>query len=152
MIRSRSASAADRPELAPGLGLSSQPLLLSRTGSRARRRRDRRAIGIRHCFASVERDVEGIVDAVGVVGATRCRARGSRQRRTPAGSIVSHDILSAMKREHLRAYAQRAWHLAEAHKHEHWVRKLAERGPLATFEASQASGARISLITSRRSD
>jgi hypothetical protein len=43
-----------------------------------------------------------------------------------------------MKPEHLRAYAQRAWHVAEALEQEHWARELAERGPLATFEASQA--------------
>ena len=43
-----------------------------------------------------------------------------------------------MKREDLRAYAQRAWHVAETLKQEHWAREVAERGPLATFEASQA--------------
>ena len=43
-----------------------------------------------------------------------------------------------MKREDLRAYAQRAWHVAERMKQEHWAREVAERGPLATFEASQA--------------
>ncbi len=43
-----------------------------------------------------------------------------------------------MKREDLRAYALRAWHAAETLKQEHWAREVAERGPLATFEASQA--------------
>lgn len=43
-----------------------------------------------------------------------------------------------MKREDLRAYAQRDWHVAETLKQEHWVREVAERGPMATFEASQA--------------
>ena len=43
-----------------------------------------------------------------------------------------------MKREDLRAYAQRAWHAAETLKQEDWAREVAERGPLATFEASQA--------------
>jgi hypothetical protein len=43
-----------------------------------------------------------------------------------------------MEREDLRAYAQRAWHVAEALKQEHWVREVAERGSLVTFEASQA--------------
>lgn len=42
-----------------------------------------------------------------------------------------------MRREDLRAYAQRAWQAAEALKQEHWAREVAERGPLATFEASQ---------------
>ena len=42
-----------------------------------------------------------------------------------------------MKREDLRAYAQRAWHVAETLKQEYWVREVAERGHLATFEASQ---------------
>ena len=42
-----------------------------------------------------------------------------------------------MKREDLRAYAQRAWHSAETLKQEHWAREVAERGPLVTFEASQ---------------
>ena len=38
----------------------------------------------------------------------------------------------------MRAYAQRAWQRAERLKQEHWAREIAERGPLATFEASQA--------------
>ena len=38
----------------------------------------------------------------------------------------------------LKAYAARAWHLVSALEHEHWARELAERGPLATFEISQA--------------
>jgi len=37
----------------------------------------------------------------------------------------------------LRAYAGRDWHLVAALKREHWARELA-RGPLATFEASEA--------------
>lgn len=49
-----------------------------------------------------------------------------------------HDILGDVKREDLRAYAQRAWHAAEALKQEHWAREVAERGPLATFAVSQA--------------
>jgi len=43
-----------------------------------------------------------------------------------------------MNAEDLRAYARRAWHLAAALKQEHWARELARRGPLATFEASEA--------------
>jgi len=43
-----------------------------------------------------------------------------------------------MKRAELRAYARRAWHVAETRKREHWAREIAERGSLATFEASQA--------------
>jgi hypothetical protein len=41
-----------------------------------------------------------------------------------------------MKPGDVRAYAARAWHVAERLKREHWARELAERGPLATFEAS----------------
>ena len=37
----------------------------------------------------------------------------------------------------MRAYARRAWGLAEALKQEHWARELSAN-PLATFEASQA--------------
>jgi len=37
----------------------------------------------------------------------------------------------------VRAYAHRAWRLAEALKREHWARELSH-DPLATFEASQA--------------
>ncbi len=48
-----------------------------------------------------------------------------------------HDILGDMNPEDLRAYAQRAWHVAEALEQEHWAREVAERGRLATFEASQ---------------
>jgi len=48
-----------------------------------------------------------------------------------------HDILGDMNPEDLRAYAQRAWHVAEALKQEHWAREVAERGRLATFAASQ---------------
>ena len=40
--------------------------------------------------------------------------------------------------EDVRAYARRAWHLAERLKREHWARETAVRGPLATFEASVA--------------
>jgi hypothetical protein len=43
-----------------------------------------------------------------------------------------------MTPEHLRAYAQRAWHVAGALEPDHWAREIAQRGPLATFEASQA--------------
>lgn len=43
-----------------------------------------------------------------------------------------------MKPEDVRAYAQRAWHVAEALEQEHWARELSERGLLATFTASQA--------------
>jgi hypothetical protein len=39
--------------------------------------------------------------------------------------------------EALRAYANRAWQRASALKGQHWARELAERGPLATFAASQ---------------
>ena len=43
-----------------------------------------------------------------------------------------------MKPEDLRAYARRAWHVAERLKQEHWAREVVEHGPRATFEASQA--------------
>ena len=39
--------------------------------------------------------------------------------------------------EDVRAYAQRAWKVAEARKQEHWAREFVEHGPQATFEASQ---------------
>lgn len=54
------------------------------------------------------------------------------------GRGAHHDILSDMTPEHLRAYAQRAWHVAEALEQDHWAREVAQRGPMATFEASQA--------------
>jgi hypothetical protein len=38
----------------------------------------------------------------------------------------------------VKAYAARGWHVAAALEREHWARELAERGPLATFEVSQA--------------
>jgi len=38
----------------------------------------------------------------------------------------------------LKAYAARTWDLVSAVEHEHWARELAERGPLATFDISQA--------------
>jgi hypothetical protein len=38
----------------------------------------------------------------------------------------------------LRAYARRDWRAAEIRKREYWAREVAERGPLATFLASQA--------------
>jgi hypothetical protein len=62
----------------------------------------------------------------------------SSMARQPHPSIVSHDILSDMTPEQLRAYAQRAWHVAEALEQDHWARERADRGPRATFEASQA--------------
>lgn len=43
-----------------------------------------------------------------------------------------------MNPEDVRAYARRTWHAAERLKREHWAREMAERGPLATFEASLA--------------
>ena len=48
-----------------------------------------------------------------------------------------HDILGDMNPEDLRAYAQRAWHVAEALEQGHWAREVAERGYVATFEASE---------------
>lgn len=48
------------------------------------------------------------------------------------------DILTGVRPEDVRAYARREWHLVEALDQEHWVRELSERGPLATFAASQA--------------
>lgn len=48
-----------------------------------------------------------------------------------------HDILSGMKPEDVRAYAQRGWKVAETRKQEHWAREFVEHGPQATFEASQ---------------
>jgi len=49
-----------------------------------------------------------------------------------------HAILDPMNPEDLRAYARRNWRAAEMGKREHWAREVAERGSLATFEASQA--------------
>jgi len=43
-----------------------------------------------------------------------------------------------MERENLRAYVDRAWDVAERMKQEHWAREVAARGPLVTFDASQA--------------
>ena len=51
-----------------------------------------------------------------------------------------------MKPEDLRTYAQRAWHVAEALEQEHWARELAQRGPLATFAASQALWAHMRAV------
>ena len=53
------------------------------------------------------------------------------------GSDGRHDILSDMTPEQLRAYARRAWHVDEALEQDHWAHEVAQRGPLATFEASQ---------------
>jgi len=49
-----------------------------------------------------------------------------------------HDILRDMTPEHRRDYAHRAWHVAGALEQDHWAREVAQRGPSATFEASQA--------------
>ena len=38
----------------------------------------------------------------------------------------------------VRAYAARAWRLPAELEQEHWTRELIERGPLATFDVSQA--------------
>jgi hypothetical protein len=38
----------------------------------------------------------------------------------------------------VKAHAARSWHLLAALEREHWARELAERGPLAAFEASHA--------------
>jgi hypothetical protein len=57
-----------------------------------------------------------------------------------------HDILATMNPEDVRAYARRAWHAAEALKQEHWAREVAERGRLATFEASQALWAHMRRV------
>lgn len=45
---------------------------------------------------------------------------------------------SFVKLEDVRAYAQRPWHVLVELEREHWAREHAERGPIATFEASQA--------------
>ena len=42
-----------------------------------------------------------------------------------------------MKREDVRAYAQRAWKVTETRKQEHGAREFAGHGPQATFDASQ---------------
>ena len=51
---------------------------------------------------------------------------------------VEDDILAPVKLEDVRAYAQRGWHVLAELEREHWARERAERGPLSTFEASQA--------------
>jgi hypothetical protein len=51
-----------------------------------------------------------------------------------------------MNAQDLRAYAGRAWHLATALKREHWARELVRRGPLATFEASEALRAHMCSV------
>jgi hypothetical protein len=38
----------------------------------------------------------------------------------------------------VRAYAARGWQMAARLEREHWAREVAERGPLATFVASEA--------------
>jgi len=43
-----------------------------------------------------------------------------------------------MTPEDPRAYAKRARHVAGALEQDHWAREVAQRGSLATFEASQA--------------
>ncbi|MGH7266516.1 MAG: hypothetical protein ACREMB_16965 [Candidatus Rokuibacteriota bacterium] len=43
-----------------------------------------------------------------------------------------------MKADDIRAYARRAWDVLAALEQDHWAGELAARGPLATFEASQA--------------
>ncbi len=50
----------------------------------------------------------------------------------------SDAILDDVNLDDLRAYARRDWRAAERGKREYWAREVAERGPLATFEASQA--------------
>jgi len=59
----------------------------------------------------------------------------------------------------LRAYARRPWHLLAALEHDHWARELAQRGPLATLEVSQALWAHMRSVrpdwpteTDRRAD
>jgi hypothetical protein len=51
-----------------------------------------------------------------------------------------------MNLDDVRAYAGRAWHLAAQLKEEYWARELAERDPLATFEASQALRAHMCRV------
>lgn len=80
-----------------------------------------------------------------MIGRDRCQGSDRRQRARSTARVESktthgrprHDILSGMKAEDLRAYAQRAWKVAEARKQEHWAREFVEHGPQATFEASQ---------------
>src|SRR5262245_5346793 len=78
--------------------------------------------------------------ARGIAG--RPPSRGCRRRSvSPIGPGVASIILSPMPEPSdadVKAYAARAWHLAAELKQDHWARELAERGPLATFEASQA--------------
>jgi len=59
-------------------------------------------------------------------------------RAVEVGGRLSGAILFSVNAEDVRAYARRAWHMAERLKREHWVRETAVRGPLATFEASLA--------------
>lgn len=46
----------------------------------------------------------------------------------------------------VRAYVERDWAAVAADKREHWVREFAARGPLATFEASQALWRHMRLL------
>ena len=43
-----------------------------------------------------------------------------------------------MKLDDVRAYARRRWHVLKEIEQDHWVRERSERGPLSTFQASQA--------------
>jgi hypothetical protein len=51
-----------------------------------------------------------------------------------------------MKPDDVRAYADRSWHRLRELEHEHWAREFAARGPLATFEASQALWAHMRCV------
>lgn len=46
----------------------------------------------------------------------------------------------------LRAYVERDWAAVAADKREHWVREFTARGPVATFEASQALWRHMRLL------
>ncbi len=80
-----------------------------------------------------------------MIGHERREGSDRRQRAGPPAWVESktthgcrhHDILNDMKPEDVRAYAQRAWKVAETRKQEHWAREFDEHGPQATFDASQ---------------
>jgi len=51
-----------------------------------------------------------------------------------------------MSPDEVRAYAHRDWRATERSKRDYWAGELATRGPLATFEASQALWAHMRRI------
>jgi hypothetical protein len=49
-------------------------------------------------------------------------------------------------RRDVKAFAERAWRVANALKREHWAREFAERGPAATLAASHSLWQHMRLL------